>query len=148
MKKQDVVSGTLLIALSVLLYTQTVAPSDAVIFEDDIDPMKYPRLLVLTLGLLGVVLAGKGLMLRDAEQGIPVFSLRTLGVMAVLLVYAAIFTTAGFFLSSFIAGVAVAFIMGWHRFPILAVSFVLSLAVIWLLFTYVLRIPLPAGTLF
>jgi len=71
MKKQDVVSGTLLIALSVLLYTQTVAPSDAVIFEDDIDPMKYPRLLVLILGLLGVVLAGKGLMLRDAEQGIP-----------------------------------------------------------------------------
>ncbi len=147
MKKQDVISGALLVALSVLLYTQTSSSGD-LMFEDDIDPMKYPRMLVYLLGFLGLLLAGRGLMLKEVPSEIPIFSRRTLGIMAVLVVYAAIFTTVGFFVSSALAGFAVAFIMGWRKLVVLAASSVFSVVVIWLLFTYILRIPLPVGTLF
>lgn len=147
MKKQDVISGALLVALSVLLYTQTSSSGD-LMFEDDIDPMKYPRMLVLILGALGLILAGKGLMLKEVVSDVPIFSRRTVGIMAVLVAYAAVFTTVGFFVSSAVAGFAVAFIMGWRRLGVLAASCVFSVVVIWLLFTYILRIPLPVGTLF
>lgn len=148
MKKDDVISGVLLMGLSGVLYMQTLVDPSEIMFEDDIDPMKYPRLLILLLAFLGAVLAGKGLRLAPVVSAVPVFSRRTLGVMAVLLLYAAVFTTVGFFVSSFIAAFAVSFIMGWRRLPVLAAVCGLSMVVIWLLFTYILRIPLPAGTLF
>ena len=148
MKKQDVISGVLLVALSALLYTQTATSSGDIMFEDDIDPMKYPRMLVYLLGLLGLLLAGRGLALKEVVSEIPIFSRRTMGIMAVLLIYAAIFTTVGFFVSSLLASFAVAFIMGWRRLPVLALSCLLAVVAIWLLFTYILRIPLPVGTLF
>ena len=148
MKKEDVISGVLLMGLSAVLYTQTLVDPSEIMFEDDIDPMKYPRLLILILAILGALLALRGLKLEKVVSSVPIFSRRTLGIMAVMLVYAAIFTTVGFFVSSFIAGFAVAFIMGWRRLPILAAVCGLSVVVIWLLFTYLLRIPLPVGTLF
>ncbi len=148
MKKQDVISGALLVALSALLYTQTSTPSSDMMFEDDIDPMKYPRMLVYLLGVLGLMLAGKGLILKEVVSEIPIFSRRTVGIIAVLLIYAGIFTTVGFFVSSLLASFAVAFIMGWRRLFVLAASCVMAVVVIWLLFTYILRIPLPVGTLF
>lgn len=148
MKKQDVISGVLLMGLSAVLYTQTLVDPSEIMFEDDIDPMKYPRLLILLLAFLGALLAGKGLCLAPVVSSIPIFSRRTMGIMAVLLLYAAVFTTVGFFVSSFVAAFAVAFIMGWRRLPLLAAICALSMVVIWLLFTYILRIPLPTGTLF
>ena len=95
MKKQDVISGVLLMGLSAVLYTQTLVDPSEIMFEDDIDPMKYPRLLILLLAFLGALLAGRGLCLAPVVSAVPIFSRRTLGIMAVLLVYAAVFTTVG-----------------------------------------------------
>ena len=148
MKKEDVISGVLLMGLSAVLYTQTLVDPSEIMFEDDIDPMKYPRMLIALLALLGAVLAGKGLRLAGTVSAVPIFSRRTLSVMAVLFLYAAVFTTVGFFVSSFAAAFAVAFIMGWRRIPALIAVCGFSMVVIWLLFTYILRIPLTVGTLF
>lgn len=147
MKTRDVVGGAVLMAVSAVLFTQLTGVEE-VVFEDDIDPMQYPRYLVVLLALMGALLAGRGLTLREEAGDIPIFSRRTFGIMAVLLAYAVIFTSAGFVISSFLAGSAVALIMGWRRLPLLVALYALAVAAIWVLFIHILRIPLPMGALF
>lgn len=148
---RDFISGIALIIVSAVLFSQTLG-GGIILFEDDIDPMIYPRVITVMLGILGAVISLRGLR-RGAGGGagapdMPVFTRRTVGIAVVLLVYAGVFNSLGFALSSIFAGCSVAFIMGWRRpIPLAAVNIV-AVALIWALFVKGLRIPLPTGTLF
>ncbi|HIV99864.1 MAG TPA: tripartite tricarboxylate transporter TctB family protein [Candidatus Desulfovibrio intestinipullorum] len=147
MKTQDVLCGGLLVGLSVVLFAQTTG-STGPVFADDIDPMQYPRALIILLGVMGALLAGKGLFARAERTDMPIFTRHTLGVMAVLILYAAFFITLGFFITSVLACLGIALIMGYRRLPLLTGASVLSVVLIWLMYVYILRIPLPSGSLF
>ncbi len=148
MKKQDVISGILCVGLSLILYTQTFTSDAVIVFEDNINPMQYPRALIALLAFLGSILTIRGLLQKEDKTDIPIFSRRTLGIMVLLLVYAAIFNATGFFVSSVIACFGVSVVMGWRRLGILFAACIVALILIWALYTYILRIPLPTGTLF
>ena len=144
---RDFISGIALIIVSAVLFSQTLG-GGIILFEDDIDPMIYPRVITVMLGILGAVISLRGLRRGAGAPDMPVFTRRTVGVAVVLLVYAAVFNRLGFALSSVFAGCSVAFIMGWRRpLPLAAVNIV-AVALIWALFVKGLRIPLPTGTLF
>ncbi len=144
---RDFVSGIALIILSGILFSQTLG-GGIILFEDDIDPMIYPRVLTVMLAVLGGLVSFRGLRAGVTPPDIPVFTRRTVGVALVLLIYAGVFNSLGFALSSVFAGCSVAFIMGWRRpVPLLAVN-IIAVALIWVLFVKGLRIPLPTGTLF
>lgn len=149
MKTKDIVCGLCIVGLSALLYTQTTSSAEPV-FADEIDPMQYPRYLIYLLGIMGIALAGKGLVASggNANANIPIFTRHTVGVMAVLVLYAALFVTLGFFVTSVATCFAIALIMGYRKLPLLAGASLLSIVLIWLMYLYILRIPLPAGSLF
>lgn len=149
MKKQDVISGLVLLGISGALYSQTLGSGEG-LFADDISPMAYPRILIGVLAALGALIAGAGLLAREGncKTAIPIFSSRTTGAGGVLIAYAVAFPVLGFALSSFLAASGIAVCMGWRRLPALLAVNIVSIAVIRSLFTYVLNIPLPAGVLF
>ena len=76
MKTQDVLCGGLLVGLSVVLFAQTTG-STGPVFADDIDPMQYPRALIILLGVMGALLAGKGLFARAERTDMPIFTRHT-----------------------------------------------------------------------
>ena len=144
---RDFISGIALIIVSAVLFSQTLG-GGIILFEDDIDPMIYPRVITVMLGILVAVISLRGLRRGAGAPDMPVFTRRTVGVAVVLLVHAAVIHSLGFALSSVFAGCSVAFIMGWRRpLPLAAVNIV-AVALIWALFVKGLRIPLPTGTLF
>ena len=144
---RDFISGIALIIVSAVLFSQTLG-GGIILFEDDIDPMIYPSVITVMLGILGAVISLRGLRRGAGAPDMPVFTRRPVGVEIILLVYAAVFNSLGFALSSVFAGCSVAFIMGWRRpLPLAAVNIV-AVALIWALFVKGLRIPLPTGTLF
>ncbi len=147
MKTRDVACGICLVCLSGVLWMQTFPQEGGISFDDDIDPMLYPKILIGVLAALGAMIAARGFF---AEQGKAsfVFTKRTAGVSLVLAAYAALFTTLGFFLSSLLGGAGIAFIFGWRKPFSLAAVMLGSSAAIWVLFTHILRIPLPSGIFF
>lgn len=147
---RDVASGLALLGLGALLFSQTFVEGSEIVFEDDVDPMQYPRLLTILLMGLGLFIAGKGLAGKGTgDKGdFPVFTRRTLGVMLVLLAYGLSFTSLGFFISSAVAFFVLAVIMGWRRLPTLALVCLATMTFIWFLYTWILRIPLPSGSIF
>lgn len=145
---RDFFSGMAVAALGALLVWQTTGRG-IILFEDDIDPMLYPRIIAAILCGIGLLVAGRALVRRiPAAADIPLFTRRTVGISVVLLLYAGFFPLVGFAVSSFLAGCAVAMLMGWRRPLSLVVVNIAAVACLWLLFTKGLRIALPGGTLF
>ena len=143
------VSGLLFIGIGLVLLSQTFG-LEGDFFDDGIHPFTYPRLLVYALLVLGAIIAltGKG---KPDKTPFPIFNWRSVGLGLTVLLYAATFSTVGFLVSSFAASVACGVIMGWgntlRRCLILAVVNAIVLGLVWVLFWRILRIPLPAGTL-
>lgn len=146
---RDFLSGMAVAALGALLVWQTTGHG-IILFEDDIDPMLYPRIIASILCGIGLLVAGRALVRRipATADDIPLFTRRTVGISAVLLLYAGLFPLVGFAVSSFLAGCAVALIMGWRRPLSLVVVNIAAVVCLWFLFTRGLRIALPGGTLF
>lgn len=149
MRKNDVACGLVLAGIAGVLWTQTIPEAGGVAFQDDVDPLLYPRIIIALLGILGLALAFRGGFAKDGGSGQgAIFTRRTIGISACLACYAAVFTTLGFFLSSLFGGASVAWMFGWRK-PVSLMAVALgSVAVIWFLFTKVLRIPLPSGIFF
>lgn len=148
-KTRDIVSGIALVLLSAFLYYNTLG-GGIILFEDDIDPMIYPRVISVMLGCLGAIIAISAALRQHwpPSKDIRIFTPRTIGISLVLVVYAAVFTYVGFAISSVAAGCSIAWIMGWRKPVSLLLVNCLATGLIWLLFVKGLRIILPAGKLF
>lgn len=145
--KRDITSGVVLLIISGILYSQTME-TGKIIFEDDIDPMLYPKILLVLLGVLSVVIIIKALRTPARINLMPVFTGRTLSASAMLLFYAFSFKYLGFAVSSFVSAGAIAWIMGWRKPLSLLISIAVAVFMIWALFEKGLHIVLPAGSLF
>ncbi len=148
MNTRDVTSGALFLGLSVIFYTQTLTSPEESIYISEVDPMLYPRALVLLMGAMGAWLGIRGLLAKPVDGDFPVFTKRTVGIAIILLLYAALFNTLGFFITSVLACYGIACVMGYRKFLFLGFFCVLAVVLVWFMYIYILRIPLPVGTLF
>lgn len=144
---RDFLYGLGIIVAAAFLYTQTLQ-GGKILFEGDIDPMLYPRVLLALLGGMGAIVAIQGLLRAEPKIEIPIFTFRTITVSLILIAYAAAFKYVGFVITSFLGGCAIALTMGWRKPLILILCMGIATAAIWLLFNKALHILLPVGSLF
>lgn len=144
----NLTAGAGLVALSLVLLTQVPLSTGGGFSTDDIDPMLYPRVLIFLLLGCGLVIAFLPSSSACAQgDGIPFFTWRTFASAGAIVAYSLLVNILGFMTASFLASVALAAIMGWHKwFNLLWINAV-GMVVFWLLFRHVLKIVLPAGCL-
>lgn len=146
LSRQNVICGVIVIVVNMLLYTQTSIRSDAVV--EGMQAMDYPKVLIVLLMMLGagiIVYPSTG---TEGDADIPLLSQRTCILICGLILYAYLLDVIGFSVSSFCMATLTSYTMGWRRLPPLLLCNMLGVAVIWALFRYVLKIPLPTGYLF
>lgn len=110
---------------------------------DPLGPKAFPLGLAIMLGLMSLLLIAR----PGTGSGLPVgaTALKLLGVLAVLVLYAVLFTRLGYLASSMIAMAVLAWIFGasWIKAGITGVALAVGS---YGLFVYGLHIVLPAGT--
>lgn len=144
---RNLIYGLGIIAAAAFLYTQTLQ-GGKVLFEGDIDPMIYPRIILLILGCMGAIVAIQGLLNPGPKIAVSIFTFRTITVSLIFICYAAVFKYVGFVITSFLGGCAIALTMGWRKPLVLILTMCAATAAIWLLFNKALHILLPTGILF
>ena len=116
-----------------------------------IGPAGFPKFIAVVLGILG--LAQTAMALSSGVEA-PKFNVdkkaATLFIAAVaaVVVYVMLVTTVGFVLLTPILMVVMMYLFGERHFGKMALIAVVTTAVVWLLFTEVFMIFLPAGRLF
>ena len=143
--RDNILNGLCVAGVAVLLLSQTFG-SENFIKTEGIHPMDYPRFLICMLLGIAVFIAIKPAG-TDNGNSIPIVTRRTVFMSLSFVLYALLFETTGFAVSSFFGILFCALIMGYKRYWLLCGYSVIGCAGIWLLFTYTLKIQLPAGTI-
>ena len=142
--RSDRVAGALLVLLAVATAVEAMT-FDVAFPTDPLGPKAFPLLAA------GILLAGGVLLIRrpGSEPEWPGRRgwARVVAAGAFLLVYAAVLDVVGFFLGTTILTAALARLLGGPRWRSLAGGAVLA-ATLYVLFSYLLRLPLPIGSLF
>ena len=139
----DLVSGAVLLALTLLLAWETLVPLPEGI-EAARNPVWYPRIL---LGLAGVASAGlllRGLVGRGLTVPRPRYG-RLAGVTAVLAVYFWVFGSAGFLLASAVLIPILAIVLGYRRIALAVLVSVLFCTGVWYVFAEVFVVRPPGA---
>jgi putative tricarboxylic transport membrane protein len=149
--KKDVVSGCVLVLVALAYYGASTAIQSSTL-EDEFGPGGLPFILATLLGLVGAVIALRGLALAPPAAAFGSGELRRfargLGVLAIGFAYILLVPYLGFILTIALLIVAVALYEGlplsW-RVPAVAGA---GAGFLWLLFVKLLGVPQPAGLLF
>lgn len=143
--KSNIINGIFVLFVSVALFFQTTGKKDAFITEG-IHPMDYPRALIIILLILGVFIAFTKSNETKGDR-IPIVTRRTISMCLSLILFGILFEKIGFALCAFGSMMLSGVIMGYRRHLFLCCISAISCACIWIVFTYILKIPLPAGTI-
>ncbi len=144
--KKNLIIGICLAIVSAILYAQTLDTAGALVSEG-IHPMDYPRMLIVLLFILSVIIAVRPSPKAEKQKELPIFSVRILAMMGVFVLFAVLLNTMGFGVAAFLCSTLTAIIMQWKKYPILLLVNAFGCLCIWVLFTILLKIPLPKGTL-
>ncbi|MCL1939676.1 MAG: tripartite tricarboxylate transporter TctB family protein [Desulfovibrionaceae bacterium] len=139
---RNLCNGLALAGVALILWTQTYGSENALQTEG-IHPMDYPRFLIIFLFVLAILSVFKPG--RDEAGSMPILTRRTVPMCLSFVLYALLFDVAGFAVSAFFGMFSCALIMGYKRYALLGGVCAAACACIWALFTYALKIPLPAG---
>lgn len=145
LSRSNIFNGIFVLFVSVLLFFRTTGKEDAFTTEG-IHPMDYPRALIFLLFILGILIAFTKSK-KTEEDRIPIVTRRTISMCISLIFFAILFEKIGFALCAFGGMMLCGIIMGYRRFVLLTCVSAISCACIWIVFTYVLKIPLPTGTI-
>ena len=143
--RNNLLCGLAVVLVGLVLLSRTSLSENALVSEG-IHPMDYPRFLIFLLLALGILIT-LGIGSQPEKKGIPIITRRIVAMCGCFILFALLFSTAGFALSAFIATTLCAIIMGYRRFGLLLAVSAFGNGCIWVLFTWALKIPLPAGTL-
>jgi len=143
--RSNIINGIFVLLASVVLFFQTTGKKDAFITEG-IHPMDYPRALIILLIILGFFIAFTKTK-KNEEDRIPIVTRRTISMCLSLILFGILFEIIGFAICSFGGMMMSGVIMGYRRIMFLACVSAISCACIWTIFTYVLKIPLPLGSI-
>lgn len=144
--RENLIGGLIVIALGIVFLSQTFGLEEASATEG-IHPMDYPRALTWLFIAVGGCIALVPSR-RSGGPDLPLFSLRTAAVAAILAAYALLLDQLGFGVTSFCAASGIGYAMGWRRLPSLLLSNLCGTGLIWVLCWHVLKIPLPTGLFF
>ena len=118
---------------------------------DEVGPAGLPVVYALVLAIVALVLAGKAVLLRAVDSatgaGGPALSFglrRAGGVFAIGVGYVLIVPMAGYFLTLVVVIATMALYQGERASARLATIAVAGAALFWLLFVWLLGIPMPA----
>lgn len=148
MKKANVITGVVFLALSIFAYMQ------AQIMTDALGPGFWPKVLGLVMGVLSLALIVEGLFGKQAEgEKVPIaFGTegfhRVLKLFAVLIVFGAILYFLGIYVGILFMMPLCMWLHGERNKKILVGLAVGSCLFIYLVFGLALRVPLPMGLLF
>lgn len=153
MKKANVITGVVFLALSVFAYTQAQEMVGK-IMTDALGPGFWPKVLGLVMGVLSLALIAEGLFGKQAEGekapiafGTEGFH-RVLKLCAVLIVFGAILYFLGIYVGILFMMPLCMWLHGERNKKILVGLTVGSCLFIYLVFGLALRVPLPMGLLF
>lgn len=146
LSRENMLGGILMVAIGIVFLSQTQA-FEGTGMDEGLHPMSYPKVLIWCLMAMGALIFFSPSR-KSSDSDIPLFSLRTAAVSAILVAYAILLDVIGFGVTSFLAACAIGYTMGWHNWKSLLLSNLAGVGSIWALFTYVLSIMLPRGLLF
>ena len=161
MKKANVVTGIIFLALSIFAYVESLGMT-SMLMTDSLGPSFWPKCLSVVMGSLSIVLILQGLFSKKETRSSP-FAFKTVGFKRMVLVSLTLIATGAiiYFLGIYIgilfmlpvcmfsiwlslkAALTVGLIFGSAAF-----LFILFCVFVWLSFDVALRVPLPMGTLF
>lgn len=153
MKKADVITGVVFLALSIFAYMQAQKMVGK-IMTDALGPGFWPKVLGLVMGVLSLALIVEGLFGKQAEgEKVPIaFGTegfhRVLKLFAVLIVFGAILYFLGIYVGILFMMPLCMWLHGERNKKILVGLAVGSCLFIYLVFGLALRVPLPMGLLF
>lgn len=153
MKKANVMTGVVFLALSVFAYMQAQKMVGK-IMTDALGPGFWPKVLGLMMGVLSLALIVEGLFGKQAEgEKVPIaFGTegfhRVLKLFAVLIVFGAILYFLGIYVGILFMMPLCMWLHGERNKKILVGLAVGSCLFIYLVFGLALRVPLPMGLLF
>ena len=153
MKKANVITGVVFLALSIFAYMQAQKMVGK-IMTDALGPGFWPKVLGLVMGVLSLALIVEGLFGKQAEGekapiafGTEGFH-RVLKLFAVLIVFGAILYFLGIYVGILFMMPLCMWLHGERNKKILVGLAVGSCLFIYLVFGLALRVPLPTGLLF
>lgn len=153
MKKANVITGVVFLALSIFAYMQAQKMVGK-IMTDALGPGFWPKVLGLVMGVLPLALIVEGLFGKQAEGekapiafGTEGFH-RVLKLFAVLIVFGAILYFLGIYVGILFMMPLCMWLHGERNKKILVGLAVGSCLFIYLVFGLALRVPLPMGLLF
>ena len=153
MKKANVITGVVFLALSIFAYMQAQKMVGK-IMTDALGPGFWPKVLGLMMGVLSLALIVEGLFGKQAEgEKVPIaFGTeglhRVLKLFAVLIVFGAILYFLGIYVGILFMMPLCMWLHGERNKKILVGLAVGSCLFIYLVFGLALRVPLPMGLLF
>ena len=153
MKKANVITGVVFLALSIFAYMQAQKMVGK-IMTDALGPGFWPKVLGLVMGVLSLALIVEGLFGKQAEgEKVPIaFGTegfhRVLKLFAVLIVFGAILYFLGIYVGILFMMPLCMWLHGERNKKILVGLAVGSCLFIYLGFGLALRVPLPMGLLF
>ena len=153
MKKANVITGVVFLALSIFAYIQAQKMVGK-IMTDALGPGFWPKVLGLVMGVLSLALIVEGLFGKQAEgEKVPIaFGTegfhRVLKLFAVLIVFGAILYFLGIYVGILFMMPLCMWLHGERNKKILVGLAVGSCLFIYLVFGLALRVPLPMGLLF
>ena len=153
MKKANVITGVVFLALSIFAYMQAQKMVGK-IMTDALGPGFWPKVLGLVMGVLSLALIVEGLFGKQAEgEKVPIaFGTegfhRVLKLFAVLIVFGAILYFLGIYVGILFMMPLCMWLHGERNKKILVGLAVGSCLFIYLVFCLALRVPLPMGLLF
>ena len=145
MKKANVVTGIIFLALSIFAYVESLGMT-SMLMTDSLGPSFWP-------GSLSIVLILQGLFSKKETRSSP-FAFKTVGFKRMVLVSLTLIATGAiiYFLGIYIGILFMLpvcmFIHGERNVKLLAGLTVVICVFVWLSFDVALRVPLPMGTLF
>jgi len=144
----ELIIGLACIALGIAVF---IMAGDLQKVRLGIGPAGFPKFISVVLGILGLA---QTVMALSSGVEAPKFNVdkkaATLFIAAVaaVVVYVMLVTTVGFALLTPVLMVVMMYLFGERHFGKMAVIAIVTTAVVWLLFTEVFMIFLPAGRLF
>lgn len=153
MKKANVITGVVFLALSIFAYMQAQKMVGK-IMTDALGPGFWPKVLGLMMGVLSLALIVEGLFGKQTEgEKVPIaFGTegfhRVLKLFAVLIVFGAILYFLGIYVGILFMMPLCMWLHGERNKKILVGLAVGSCLFIYLVFGLALRVPLPMGLLF
>lgn len=151
-KNKEVVGGLIFCAVSLyLFYEISTFPTTAERYRS-LGPDVFPNVIAGSLLVLSIILFIQGLLKKQSPilsfKFLCLGSLRMFSIVALLIVFMLVIESIGFIAWGLAFMALVQFILGERRPATIALLSVTVIAVVYVVFAVLLRVPLPKGILF